>query len=192
MYIDEEQDMSAYQAHLFWGKNERTDRRIYLFDEQYQQVYPFRGVSRSFWDMVEASSPKFTLTGYFWCGKNIVPIASCVLNALGGETLHGRLHDEGRVLVVDKEEEGPTMRRCVIFCRTQNGMYPYHHTNRPAHWCYLSGESKTSPCPEQWQLNLESFMKIQKEEGSDEDSLDSAPAFTYNGEMCNNIQCMGP
>jgi len=193
--IDEAQDMTDCQADLFWGQHQRTRKRIYLFGDRYQQVYRFRGASRSFWDMVDASNPKFTLTGSFRFGKNIASCATCVLRALGGETLHGRSNDEGRVEVFVNQDGSQTMDSCTVLCRTQNGIFRYLHENRPARWSYLSGESKLPQGPEQWQLDLESFIKGQKDKGSDredgdsdEDCLESASTFTYKGETFHTIQ----
>lgn len=166
VFIDEAQDMTACQAELFWGQSQRRDKIIYLFGDRYQQIYRFRGASRSFRDMVDASDPKFSLTGSFRFGKNIANCATCVLEGLGGDSLIGRSNDDGRVV------EDTTMNRGVVLCRTQNGIFEHLYANRPARWCYLSGgPSIVAQELKKWKLDLESFIQ------------GNTTSFTYKGDI---------
>ena len=178
--IDEAQDMTACQADLFWGLHQRSDKIIYLFGDRYQQIYRFRGASRSFRDMVDESNPKFTLTGTFRFGKNIANCASCVLRSLGGSPLHGRSTDDGRVILVEddddgEEEEDTAMHRGVVLCRSQNGIFRYLYTHSPDRWCYLSGGISNIQDPKQWQLDLEEFVQGNR------------TTFTHKGETFESI-----
>ncbi len=158
VFIDEAQDMTKCQADLFWGQRQRTDKITYLFGDRYQQIYRFRGASRSFRKMVDASSPKFTLSGSFRFGKNIADCATCVLNALGGgPLLHGRSHDDGKVCRL-LEADLRTMKRGIVLCRTRNGILKHLYAYRPERWCYL-GDGPYTPQVAKWQLDLESFIQ---------------------------------
>ena len=185
VFVDEAQDMTACQAALFWGQRQRIGKITYLFGDRYQQIYRFRGASRSFRDMVDASSPKFILTGSFRFGKNIADCATCVLKALGGDPLYGRSKDDGNVhhLVSEEEEDNEeeeedhtTMTRGVVLCRTRNGIFKHLYANRPVRWCYLGGGPSNIPQVPKWQLDLESFIqgKISR--------------FTYKGDIFENIE----
>lgn len=172
VFIDEAQDMSACQASLFWGDLE--SRRTYVFGDCFQQIYRFRGASTSFRDMQPDHS--FSLTGSFRFGKNIASYASCILKTLDGDTLHGRSTDNGLVEVLGEEEgERPKMQKGVVICRTQNGIYKYLHTNRPARWCNLGGPKKFSTSIPKFQHDLELFLKGEK------------TPFQYKGESFDDI-----
>lgn len=158
VFIDEAQDMTKCQADLFWGQRQRTDKITYLFGDRYQQIYRFRGASRSFRDMVDASSPKFTLSGSFRFGKNIAGCATCVLKALEGGPLYGRSQDDGKVCRFS-EEDVTSMKRGVVLCRTRNGILKHLYANRPERWCYLGGGPTNIPQVPKWQLDLESFIQ---------------------------------
>ncbi len=158
VFVDEAQDMTKCQADLFWGQRQRTDKKTYLFGDRYQQIYRFRGASRSFRNMVYASSPKFTLSGSFRFGKNIADCATCVLKALEGDELYGRSRDDGKVCCL-LEEDIMTMKRGVVLCRTRNGILKHLYAYRPERWCYLGGGSSNFPQVQKWQLDLESFIQ---------------------------------
>ena len=175
VFIDEAQDMTKCQADLFWGRRQRTDKITYLFGDRYQQIYRFRGASRSFRDMVDASSPKFTLSGSFRFGKNIADCATCVLKALRGGTLYGRSNDDGKVCRL-LEEDLRTMKRGVVLCRTRNGIFKHLYANRPDRWCYLGGGPSNIPQVPKWQLDLESFIQ------------GNISPFTYKGYVYESIK----
>ncbi|KAL7545838.1 hypothetical protein ACHAWF_009187 [Thalassiosira exigua] len=155
LFIDEAQDMSACQAALFWGQRQRANKITFLVGDKYQQIYRFRGASDSFREKFKASELMFTLTGSFRFGKSIASCATCVLKALGGETLRGRSNDPGRV---EAEVCGTPMKRSVVLCRSQNGIFNYLLTNKPARWCLLGGKTKLEG-PKNIHLVLESFIQ---------------------------------
>ena len=211
IFIDEAQDMTACQADLFWGQHQRNDKIIYLFGDKYQQIYRFRGASKAFRGMVDNSKYKFSLTGSFRFGVNIASCATCVLKAFGGEELFGRSNNDGAVEEFIEDGEQPSMKRGVVLCRTQNGIYRYLFSNRPRRWCHIGGKRNIPESPEPWKLSLEKFvkyqLKLQKDEeeerqnesnsepesdedesGSDEDSVEVVPEFDHKGESFGSLE----
>ena len=208
VFVDESQDMSACQADFFWKHGQRNGKRIYLFGDKYQQIYRFRGASRSFRDMVDESKLKFSLTGSFRFGKNIAACATIVLKAMDGEILCGRSKHKGQVeSYIEEGQLQSTMKRGIVLCRTQNGIFRYLFSNRPARWCNLSGRCSIPESPKAWQLDLERFVRCEmnrcreedrEQEGRNEDDSscgeessddeeDIANKFAYKGEIFTSL-----
>ena len=111
--IDEAQDMIPCQADLFWGPHQRHGKVIYLFGDQYQQIYRFRGAGDDFRNMGKNKATftnnksselehhggldlhGFGLTGSFRFGDTIAQAASLILEKNGLPTVAGTVGREG-------------------------------------------------------------------------------------------------
>jgi superfamily I DNA/RNA helicase len=155
--IDEAQDMTACQANLLWRRNlspVATETIVYLVGDQWQQLYRFRGASRSFANAAEvASTKKFTLSGSFRFGKQIASIASAILKVVGGNALRGLSAE--RCLIRGQSD----FKSGVVLCRSNNGMFSYLLHNNPARWCFLEESSgRKLPPVSATQLKLEALL----------------------------------
>ena len=152
--VDDAQDMTPCQAHLFWGNpSVRFNRAIYLFGDKCQQLYQFRGASHSFQDSWRETPNKYTLTGSFIFGTSIAEVASRILRAVDCDELLGRHPVQGEV-----HDIGHFENHGVVLCRTRVGMFQYLFFNMPRKWCYLDGSSNAFPEPPHWAYALESFL----------------------------------
>jgi superfamily I DNA/RNA helicase len=149
--IDEAQDLSSCQADLFWGSGNREGKAIYLFGDQWQMLYRFRGASDSFQRAAERSTKVFTLTGSFRFGKKIADAASCVLKLVEGQRLEGLCAEE------DSIQGESSFQRGVVLCRSNNGMLSYLLHNAPTRWCFLE-QKRRPPKVADWILSLEAFV----------------------------------
>jgi hypothetical protein len=149
--IDEAQDMTPCQAALFWGEKNRGKRITYLFGDQWQQLYRFRGASECFKSTTTESSHELYLTGTFRFGKIIAEAATSILRHLGGPNLIGLATDNGTVQPQSEYRTG------VVLCRTNNGLFKYLLYERPRRWAFLNPKAKL-PKISEWMLNLETFL----------------------------------
>jgi len=188
--VDESQDMTPCQGNLFWGDHQTTNKVIYLFGDYFQQLYRFRGAGDSFQKLFQIAIPKFNLSGSFRFGKNIAAFASCILKGIGGETLYGRALDEGKV------KEAENIKKGIVLCRSNNGMYQYIQSQRPKRWCFLQKSLKPRKSSKRWEEDLEKFLAAllgQHEEEADSDdgndyTTPSESIFLYKGEKLVSIE----
>lgn len=169
--VDEAQDLTPCQADIFWGDRNRQDKIIYLFGDQWQQLYRFRGASDSFKDMRKTPNTKnMSLTGSFRFGKKIADAASLILKFGGGEQVTGLSSVPGHVLKYSSFTKG------VAICRSNNGMMSYllHNGSRIDKWTFLKGKGHTL-VPSNTICSLERF--LWKEEVS----------FKFKGETFTDI-----
>jgi hypothetical protein len=190
--VDEAQDFTPCQADLFWGKYRRRDRAVYLFGDQYQQLYRFRGAGDSFQEVYEnrQSQQNFDSTGSFRFGSTIADTASTVLKSIGGKQLKGRAVEPGELHdAVAFDNHG------VVLCRTNKGLYSFLFDTRPTKWCYLDNRKTAFPEPKRWVYDLEAFLRTMRtgNEGDEDDRVqddDSAllSIFRYNHETFNTVE----
>jgi hypothetical protein len=173
--IDEAQDMTPCQADLFWGDRNRKDKITYLFGDQWQQLYRFRGASECFKDTMLYSRENMSLTGSFRFGKNIADTASLVLEVLGGaQKLVGRAKHPGKV------QDSSDFTRGVVLCRTNVGLMKYLLINRPQRWCFLN-EKKKLPQLNRGALDLEKFIR-------GEESEERRQPFSHKGDIFISVE----
>ena len=162
--------MTPCQANLFWGTRSRSDKVIYLFGDEWQQLYRFRGASDSFKMAKFSSAENFSLTGSFRFGQEIAKLASLALTYGGGERVIGRATNPGMI------KKGSEFSSGVVICRSNNGMYSYLLDNgtRIDKWTFLK-PTKQAPQPSRLLLLLESFM------------LDEVESFRHKGETFKTV-----
>lgn len=172
--VDEAQDMTPCQADLFWGRNEeRQDKVVYLFGDQWQQLYRFRGASDSFArQFMSVDTVKLTLTGSFRFGKIIAKAASLVLQFAGGKQVVGLSTVPGRYF---STIERP-MNKGFVICRSNNGMMGYllRHGSKIKRWRFLNGKGRVLR-PNKRICNLEKFL------------WNDVESFTLNGEKFKDV-----
>jgi hypothetical protein len=183
--IDEAQDMTPCQADLFWGDHVRRNRVTYLFGDRHQQLYRFRGASKSFCDMLESRDTTcFSLTGSFRFGEEIATIATSVLKAVSGEPLKGRSNDPG---TVQRSDDGMSRPPGVVLCRSNNGIMKYLFAFPPKKWCYLDGRRRAMPEIPRWVKELENAIDIVGDTPAAADPNLELNQFRYKGEEFNSM-----
>lgn len=150
--VDEAQDMTPCQAELFWG--DRGSKIIYLFGDQWQQLYRFRGAGDSFkLARILRDAESFSLTGSFRFGTEIARLATLTLQYGGGGEVTGRATLPGEIKGDSSFSKG------VVICRSNNGMYNYllHNGSTIGRWTFLKPTSKP-PEATRIILDLERFL----------------------------------
>ena len=173
------QDMTPCQADLFWGSHQRKDKVIYLFGDQSQQIYRFRGVGDDFRTMSKHASDgtqetkmqRFRLTGSFRFGENVAKFASCIVESMGSEALQGLALEEGRV------SQSSDFLYGVVICRGKNGMSQFLLQQKPERWCFLDDDAFCTyfQIPG-WVWDLEAFVWSLNDD-----------VFMYRGETFNTL-----
>jgi len=176
--VDEAQDMTPCQASLFWGPTQRQGKLTYLFGDQYQQLYRFRGAGDSFEQMVQKSRVQLSLTGSFRFGAKIAKFASSILQDIDGKSITGLSTCKGKVT---KEEVRMNTTSLVVLCRSNQGIFDYLIEHRPQRWCTLGGRITLKAQP--WVYDLEAFLQ----EFLDDNTRDESTSFEYKDEVFQDI-----
>ena len=153
--VDEAQDLTPCQASIFWGEcSGRSSKIIYVFGDQHQRLYRFRGATTSFRDSSnDSNSRTFTLTGSFRFGVTIANLADGLLkrSSTSAGSVKGRSAVEGEVLTASQFRKG------TVLARSNNGLLRFLFFSNCEKWCFIDRATPDLEAPS-WVSQLESFI----------------------------------